>query len=144
MKREMSMRKTNRKLDLAARNVPRLSGVRFQIRLYCGAAGGQSEYSLPTVDVALCTHLFDIEKQECCEQDNKRQYGAEDEAQPEREVRCDILVQLVCWICLLPEHRLGVYEVQDALGDIEVALANPVPYPQQLALEDNTVGEKCV
>ena len=144
MNREMSMRKTNRKLDLAARNVPRLLGVRFQIRLYCGAVGGLSEYSLSTVDVALCTHLFDIEKQECCEQDNKRQHRAEDEAQPEREIRCDILVQLVCWICLLPEHRLGVYEVQDALGDIEVALANPVPYPQQLALEDNTVGEKCV
>jgi len=50
----------------------------------------------------------------------------------------------VRWICLLPENRLGVYEVQDALGDIEVALANPVPYPQQLALEDNTVGDKCV
>ena len=43
-KRERSNRNTKRKLVLAARNVARLLGVKFQMRLYCRWTGGGEQH----------------------------------------------------------------------------------------------------
>ena len=51
-KRERNKRNTKRKLVLAARNVARLLGVKFQMRLYCSGQGQEEVNGTCTVLVA--------------------------------------------------------------------------------------------
>lgn len=88
------------------------------------------------------SYLFDIEEHEGREYDNEGKHWAEDETKPGGGEGSTMRLEKECGLLNSPEQALSVDQIQNTLGNVEVAFPNPVPKVPPLNPAHNSIKEE--